>query len=294
MMARIGCRLRFPIVRGTRPRDNVAVAVAVALVLSISFNLAVPSCSEAAKLSSFLTPKDLARPVLLDQTGQQLQLPKAQYPHPAFPHGSTPTYLAIPLHGGEHLPGGTSTIFTGQGGAAVGPLDFNASVVAQVNAALAASGLVAVDTPHQNYVLEYLPRLSRSLSGPTTGLPGASPAPAGTTAPVTTTATSTSASAPAATTNSLSNEFSQFLGGTLSIGQLAQNTVNDVESLLHFKSSKPTATKPSLNLEAQVVDAPLPAPIPEPSSWLIFGAAIGAVALQRQILQWSRGSTRRK
>ena len=290
MMARIGCRIRFPIVRGSELRDNVAVAVA--LVLSMSFNLAVPSSSEAAKLSSFLTPKDLARPVLLDQTGQQLQLPKAQHPHPAFPHGSTPTYLAIPLHGGEHLPGGTSTIFTGQGGAAVGPLDFNASVVAQVNAALAASGLVAVDTPHQNYVLEYLPRLSRSLAGPTTSVPGASSAPPGSVASAT--ATSSSASAPAATTNSLSNEFSQFLGGTLSIGQLAQNTVNDVESLLHFKSSKPTATKPSLNLEAQVIDAPLPAPIPEPSSWLIFGAAIGAVALQRQILQRSRGSTRRK
>ena len=79
----------------------------------------------------------------------------------------------------------------------------------------------------------------------------------------------------AATTSSVNNELSQFLGGTLSFGQLAKNTVNDVENLLHFKSSKPTATKPSLNLEAQVINPPLPAPIPEPSSWLIFGLAVG-------------------
>ena len=72
--------------------------------------------------------------------------------HPAVPQGSTPTYFVIPLSGGEHLPAGTSTIFTGQGGSAVGPLDFNASVKAQVDAALANSGLVAVDTPNQNYV----------------------------------------------------------------------------------------------------------------------------------------------
>ena len=47
--------------------------------------------------------------------------------------------------------------------------------------------------------------------------------------------------------------------------------MSDVEKLLHFKSSKPTTTKPSLNLEAQVLSPPLPAPIPEPRTWLIFG-----------------------
>jgi hypothetical protein len=274
VMARIDQRVRFPVIQSS-----------ASLVLSVLLGLAVPSRSDAAKLSSFLTPKDLARPLLLDQNGQQLQLPSTHRPHLVIPQGSTPTYLVIPLSGGEHLPGGTSTIFTGQGGAAVGPLDFNASVVAQVNTALAASGLVAVDTPHQNYVVEYLPRLSRSLAGPTTGVPGASSTPPGSAAPVTTTAKT---SAPAATTNSVNNELSQFLGGTLSFGQLAKNTVNDVENLLHIKSSKPTATKPSLNLEAQVIDPPLPAPIPEPSSWLIFGLAIGAVGLHRQLRRRAR------
>jgi hypothetical protein len=264
VMARIGCRIQFPVIRSV-----------AALVLSVLLSLGAPSRSEAAKLSSFLPAKDLARPVLLDQNGEQLQLPSGHHPASAFPQGSTPTYLVIPLSGGEHLPGGTSTIFTGQGGAAVGPLDFNASVVAQVNSALATSGLVAVDTPQQNYVVEYLPRLSRSLAGPITSA-------------------ASSASTPAATANSVSNELSQFLGGTLSLGQLAKTTVNDVENLFHGKSTKPTATKPSLNLEAQVLNPPLPSPIPEPSSWLIFGAAIGAIALQRQVLRWARRSTARK
>jgi hypothetical protein len=273
-MARIDRRIRFPVIQSS-----------AALALGVLLSLVAPTRSQAAKLSSFLTPKDLARPLLLDQNGQQLQLPSAHNAHPAFPQGSTPTYLVIPLSGGEHLPGGTSTIFTGQGGAAVGPLDFNASVIGQVNTALATSSLVAVDTPHQNYVVEYLPRLSRPLAGATTGAPGASSAPPGSVA---------SAATTAATTSSVNTELSQFLGGTLSLGQLAKNTVNNVENLLHIKSSKPTATKPSLNLEAQVINPPLPSPIPEPSSWLIFGAAIGAVALQRQVLRWARGSTARK
>jgi hypothetical protein len=85
-----------------------------------------------------------------------------------------------------------------------------------------------------------------------------------------------------------SNELSQFLGGTLSFGQFAKNTVTDVENLLHIKSAKPTATKPSLNLEAQVLNPPLPAAIPEPSSWLIFGAISAAVGLHLR-LRASRG-----
>lgn len=273
-MPRIGCRFRFPVVHASVARSGVKFAAAFAL--SVGLSLMTPPPSHAAKLSSFLTPKDLARPLLLDQNGQQLQLPSGHHPQPAFPPGSTPTYLVIPLSGGEHLPAGTNTIFTGQGGAAVGPLDFNDSVKAQVDSALATSGLVAVDTPHKNYVVEYLPRWSRSLASSTTAVPG------------TPSVTASSKSPPAATTTNASNELSQFLGGKLTFGQLAKNTVNDVESLLHFKSSKPTATKPSLNLEAQVINPPLPAPIPEPSSWMIFGLTLGAVALNRRFRRRAR------
>jgi hypothetical protein len=277
-MARIGCQFRFPDVRVIVARGDISFALALAL--SIGLSLDVPPCAHAAKLSSFLPPKDLARPVLLDQDGQQLQLPSGNHRQLVFPQGSTPTYLVIPLSGGEHLPSGTGPIFTGQEGAADGPLDFNASVKAQVDNALASSGLVAVDTPHQNYVVEYLPRLRRSLAGSTTGV---STTPSATGKSTATSTGTSSTMAPAAPAKSVSNELSQFLGGNLSFGQFARNTVNDVESLLHFKSSKPTATKPSLNLEAQVINPPLPAPIPEPSSWLIFGLAALALAFHQKL-----------
>ncbi len=100
--------------------------------------------------------------------------------------------------------------------------------------------------------------------------------------------TTAGTSAPASsttTTTSPSNVLSQFLGGSVSLGQLTRNGLNEVEQLLDIKSSKPTVTKPSLNLEAQVIDSALPAPIPEPSTWLIFGLIMGAAGLRRQ---WSR------
>ena len=220
MMAWIACRVRFPVDRGFGARDDVVLAVS--LVLGLCLSLALPTRSDAAKLSSFLTPKDLARPLLLDQNGQQLELPSSHRSTPSFPQGSIPTYLVIPLSGGEHLPGGTTTIFTGQGGPAVGPLDFNASVKTQVDSALANSGLVAVDTPQQNYVLEYLPRLSRSLAGSTTATSTTPSATGSSAKPGAATATTSSSSA---TPGSTSNELSQFLGGTLTFGQLAKNTV---------------------------------------------------------------------
>jgi hypothetical protein len=277
-MARIGRRIVLSSVGKLLTGRHKRALLASLLFAGLSTFLQSPS--EAAKLSSFLTPKDLARPLLLDQNGLQLQLPTANHSRLAIPPSSTPTYLAIPLYGGEHVPTGISTIFTGQGGATVGPLDFNASVVSQVNTALAASGLVAIDTPQQNYIVEYLPRLSRSI-----------PSASGSTAIAQSSSPQGGTPASSTTTNSASNELSQFLGGTLSYSQLAKNTVNDVETLLHFKSSKPTARKPSLNLEAQVVDPPLPAAIPEPSSWLIFGLAAGALALHRHFRARNRSSS---
>jgi hypothetical protein len=60
-----------------------------------------------------------------------------------------------------------------------------------------------------------------------------------------------------------------------------------VEKSLTIGNPKPTATKPSLNLEAQVLvspsaeasSAPLPAAVPEPGTWLTFGLILGAAGL---------------
>ncbi len=112
-MAPIGCRMCFPLARGNYPRWRAALAIP--LMLGLGLGLVAPGRCDAAKLSSFLTSKDLARPLLLDQNGQQLQLPSSHHSHPVFPRGSTPTYLAVPLSGGEHLPAEPPRSLQGRG-----------------------------------------------------------------------------------------------------------------------------------------------------------------------------------
>ena len=69
----------------------------------------------------------------------------------------------------------------------------------------------------------------------------------------------------------------------------------DLKKLLNLDSSEATTTKPSLNLAAQELtlppstessSGPLPAPIPEPSTWLIFGLILGAAGLRQGL--WRR------
>ncbi len=102
--------------------------------------------------------------LVLDQNGQQIQLPTASDRHPELAKGSTPTYLAIPLNGGEHLPASIPTLETGsqQGENPVGPLNFDALVKANLNTTLGMSRLAVVDTPSQNYLVEFLPRRAHS------------------------------------------------------------------------------------------------------------------------------------
>jgi hypothetical protein len=57
----------------------------------------------------------------------------------------------------------------------------------------------------------------------------------------------------------------------------------ELEKLLNINSSKPTASKPSLNLEAQMVSPPLPAPIPEPSAWIICVSLLFGSGLFRRL-----------
>ena len=74
MMIRIGRRVGFPLHR--RP------GLAMSLMVGLSLGLTWPSPSEAAKLSRFLTARDVAGRLVLDQNGQQIQLPTAGDRHP--------------------------------------------------------------------------------------------------------------------------------------------------------------------------------------------------------------------
>jgi len=252
------------------------------LVLVLVIGLTLPSRSEAAKLSEFLTRKDLSRPLLLDQNGTQLQLPSATDHHPSLPQGSTPTYLALPLYGGEHLPVAAATIDAGAqaGSNGVGPLNLNSVVKAELNAALDTSGLVLVDTPKQNYLVEYLPHFARSHQGSTAG--------SGTTSA----AGSTSSSATGQKTASSSTSSLSKLLTASQWDKWANSGLSDLKKLLNINSSssnsKSSTSKPSLNIQAQVLGSNdqasgpgsvLPSPIPEPSGWMIFALLLGAAGL---------------
>src|SRR5262249_18608239 len=127
-----------------------------------------------------------------------------------LPGGTVPAYLAFPLGGGEHLPGGTPTVTSGprSAGTTVGPLNLTPLVQAELNAALDSSKMAVVATPHRNFAVECLPRYARTQSQPGLSV-GVAPSSAGgqsgsqATSPASTpTSTSTSISSPSTATPS--------------------------------------------------------------------------------------------
>jgi hypothetical protein len=227
------------------------------IFLMVVVSFASPSPCEGARLSRFLTSQDLADRLILDQNGQPVQVPTVDDRHPELAKGSTPTYLAIPLQGGEHLPASIPTLDTGsqQGENPVGPLNFDSLVKTNLDAILAKSRLAIVDTSTQNYLVEFLPRRAlSSLSVEKTA--------GGATNPV----------------NALSN---LLLTGSNQLAKLNQSGMNELEKLLHISSKTSTLT-PSLNLEAQVFNGDvMPAAIPEPAAWILFAGLIAGTAARR-------------
>ena len=123
------------------------------------------------------------------------------------------------------------------------------------NSVLATSRLAVVDTPTQNYLVEFLPRRAHSGS---------------------------SLDKAVGTASDTVNELSHLLNtGSAPFTKLTQSGMNDLEKFLHISSKTSTLT-PSLNLEAQVLGGHvLPAAIPEPSTWMVFAGLIAGAALLR-------------
>jgi hypothetical protein len=229
------------------------------LATSWVYGLALARNVDAAPLRRFLTHEDVAGRMLLDQNGQQIELPTAGHPHAQLPSGSIPTYLAIPLDGGEHLPGRIPTLNTGsqQGDTIVGPLNFDPAVKVSLDSMLSSSRLAVVYTPSRNYLVELLPRRSTTATNPV-------------------------------------SELSHLLStGSAQWANLAKGSLNELEKLLNINTPpaiKVPAANPALNLEAQVLGSPLPAPIPEPSTWMVAASLIvGSVAMGRHMRRSSHG-----
>ena len=250
MMIRIGRRIGFPL--------HFGPGLAMSLMVGLGLGLTWPPLAEAAKLNRFLTVQDVAGRLVLDQNGQQIQLPVAGDRHPKLPKGTTPTYLAFPLHGGEHLPGSIQTLITGsqQGENPAGPLNFDSVVKSNLATALSTSRLAIVDTPTQNYLVEFLPRRAQSVSN---------------------------LDKAAGTARTTVSELSHLLNaGSAPFTKLTQSGMDDLEKFLHI-SSRTSTLKPSLNLEAQVLNGDvMPAAIPEPSTWIVFTALITGAAILRK------------
>jgi hypothetical protein len=266
-------------------------------LLVVGWGLSSPSPCQAAGIGIFLTARDRSHPVLLSETGLPIPLRSLAHPDPVLPQGTVPAYLAFPLSGGEHLPSSTPALTaspqTGQ--AAIGPLDLNPLVQDNLNAALYTSGRAVVKTSSQNYAVEFLPRYARTHAGP--GSAAATPPASGgqTTAP---TASGGQTTAPTAQTTPTidgipASQLSQWLNAESNrLVHWTSIGVVDLEKTLNIGNSNPTATKPSLNLAAQELLPPpsaesalppLPPPIPEPSTWLVFGLILGAAGLR----QWA-------
>jgi len=283
----------------------------VGLLAFWAFTLGMsPGSGEAARLSQVLTARDLSRPILLDQNGRQLQLPSTLDPHPLIPTGSTPTYLAFALHGGEDLPAGISSIAASptDPAGAVGPLDLNRLVKAELDSSLAGSNMAVVATPGRAYLVELLPSYRPGAgagSSSTAGslIPGvANPlaaypnlnhwvsllagAATANTYSSANTSTTTNLASTDPVTNWLNSVPTKLLSWTnRGIDQL--ETLLDLRRNQVLRRERPTANKPSLNLEAQVLGPP-PAPIPEPGTWLCFGVVVGGGAIWERIRRRNR------
>jgi hypothetical protein len=255
--------------------------------------LSLPPLCQAARLGAYLTAQDRARPVLLSETGTPM--PLRWWTH--SDNGAVPTYLAFPLLGGEHLPSGTPTLATAPQaeGTTVGPLKLNPLIQGELNAALNTSRITVVATPTRNYAVEYLPRLARSHSHPGSSA-GASPSNAGSSggsqsATPATSSPSTAQSTPPPDPTIQGIPLSELerwaKQGSSTLVHWTTIGVNDLTKSFGAGSSQGTPPKSSSNLAAQVLAAPLadessattstplPAPVPEPSTWLVFGLILG-------------------
>ena len=297
-MARNGVRIRlFSSVAPSRRGSRALMVLAVWGLGSIA-----PAACEGSGIARYLTPRDRSDHIVLSETGQPITGRLLAHPGAALSQGILPAYAAFPLSGGERLPAGVPTVTAGPqaGETTVGPLDLTPMVQANLNASLNAAGMAIVQTPTQSYAVEYLPRYGRIEAHERSSTASSADPSAGTSS------TSTSASDPSSLSALESNltiegipakDIAHWVdSGSSGILNWTSTELAELEKALKI-SPKPTATKPSLNLEAQMLmpplanssGTPLPVPAPEPSTWLVFGLILGAAGLRQWAGKLGRG-----
>ncbi len=242
-------------VSGFRLRSAIFVGCCAALVLGP----ALPRRTCAAKIERFLTAEDLGGRALVDQNGEPLAVVADGHRRRVAADGSSPTYLVIPLYGGEHIPTSVPnlTVALSPSESSPGLLALDTTTKAELDTLFATSRLVVLDLPGKSELIESLSDRGRSAvrasSGPVSTLTGLLSA------------------------------------GSTELTALTRRGMNELDRLLNLSSSSEGHTLikgPSLNLEAQVLGAPAPPPIPEPGTWMVFAALfVGAAAWQRRCVR---------
>ncbi|OJW18831.1 MAG: hypothetical protein BGO49_17560 [Planctomycetales bacterium 71-10] len=237
---------------------------AAALGLGIAWAGLTSSAVSAAPLRPYTSTTDARRAVVLDQDGRRIALPRAGG---SLPDGTTPTYLAYRLPGRSNIPEGTPTVASAMGRGAVGPLRLDAMAIQSLNADLARSSQVAVVAPRQAFLVAK--------------------------------ATDSALSDAAAATQYWRAAIEGQSGGK-SVGDTLEGWYNSsTDAVKKFNDSIVDSLKKTFNPEApkpvilgstaaaqvlslddpqgaiaeQSVAAPQAAPVPEPSTWLVFAAA---------------------
>jgi hypothetical protein len=235
-------------VSGRRWRSAIFLGCCAVIV----FGPALPRRASGSKIERFLSAEDLAGRVLLDQFGEPLTVVADDHRRRLVAGGSSPAYLVIPLHGGEHIPKSvpTLTIALSPSDSSGNSLKLSSNTIADLDALFATSRLVVLDLPGKSELIESLSARGHSAAPAVPGL--------------------------VSTLTGLLNT------GSRELTELSQRGMSELERLLNLNNSsrgQSPVKGPSLNLEAQMLAAPVPPPIPEPSTWLVFaGPLLGAAA----------------
>jgi hypothetical protein len=244
--------------RKRRPLVSRGLGIALACLSTAA------ATATAAPLRPYTSATNARRALVLDQDGRRVAIPRAGG---SLPAGTTPTYLAYRLPGRAGIPEGTPTVTVSPGRGSVGPLRLDAPTIQSLNADLARSSQVAVLAPRQSFLVE---------SATASAL------------------TDATASTQYWRAGIQGGEGGKSVGDTLekwydsSTDAVKKFNQSIIDSLK--KTFTPPAPKPVIlggKVAAQVfapdgegsstteppVAALQPAPVPEPSTWLVFAAA---------------------
>lgn len=236
---------------------------AAALGLGIAW-ASLATAATAAPLRPYTATTDARRALVLDQVGHRIAIPRAGG---SLPEGMTPTYLAYRLPGRSSVPEGTPTVAAAAGRGAVGPLRLDAMAIQSLNADLARSSQVAVVAPRQAFLVEKAAGSALSDAAATVhywragieGQPGGK-----------------------SVGDTLEGWYNS---STDAVKKFNNSIVDSLKKTFAPNAPKPvilrsTAAAQVLKLDdargataEQSIAPPQAAPVPEPSTWLVFAAA---------------------